>query len=127
MIIVVKNFNLYQWVEIDFVLISAKVHGEENRELMMKKEDALFVVIHLLLISTLKPKLALGGAVVNLGKKAKLVKINNIRYVGKKDVYNMEVKDHHNFSVNGGLIVHNCMDMIRYFSYTVARRYYKGR
>lgn len=64
---------------------------------------------------------------VNLGKKAKLVKINNIKYVGKKDVYNMEVKDHHNFSVNGGLIVHNCMDMIRYFSYTIARRYYKGR
>lgn len=26
----------------------------------------------------------------------------------------MEVKDHHNFSVNGGLIVHNSIDMARY-------------
>jgi len=26
----------------------------------------------------------------------------------------MEVKEHHNFSVNGGLIVHNCIDMCRY-------------
>lgn len=33
----------------------------------------------------------------------------------------MEVKSHHNFSVNGGFIVHNCMDAIRYFVYTVLR------
>ncbi|GAA0115724.1 hypothetical protein UT300016_14510 [Clostridium senegalense] len=33
----------------------------------------------------------------------------------------MEVKDHHNFSVNGGLIVHNCMDAMRYFIYTILR------
>jgi hypothetical protein len=26
----------------------------------------------------------------------------------------MEVKDHHNFSVNGGLIVHNSIDAARY-------------
>ncbi len=26
----------------------------------------------------------------------------------------MEVKDHHNFSVEGGLIVHNCIDATRY-------------
>jgi len=25
-----------------------------------------------------------------------------------EDVYNMEVEDTHNFSVNGGYIVHNC-------------------
>lgn len=33
----------------------------------------------------------------------------------------MEVKHHHNFSVNGGFVVHNCMDAIRYFVYTVLR------
>lgn len=27
----------------------------------------------------------------------------------------MEVDDNHNFAVNGGLIVHNCMDATRYF------------
>jgi hypothetical protein len=26
----------------------------------------------------------------------------------------MEVKKHHNFAVNDGLIVHNCMDCLRY-------------
>ena len=26
----------------------------------------------------------------------------------------MEVEQHHNFAVNGGLIVHNCLDAIRY-------------
>ena len=42
------------------------------------------------------------------------VKIKRIRYIGKQNVYNMEVKDYHNFSVNGGLIVHNCIDATRY-------------
>lgn len=34
---------------------------------------------------------------------------------GVENVYNMEVEENHNFAVNGGLIVHNCMDNIRYF------------
>jgi hypothetical protein len=37
--------------------------------------------------------------------------IKKIEPIGLQDVYNMEVEGHHNFSVNGGLIVHNC----RYF------------
>lgn len=53
----------------------------------------------------------------------KKVKIKSIEYVGNEDTYNMEVKGYHNFSVNGGLIVHNCMDSIRYFIYTVLRYY----
>lgn len=48
--------------------------------------------------------------------------IKSIRYVGKEDVYNMEVKTHHNFSVNGGLIVHNCLDALRYHIFTIVRR-----
>lgn len=31
----------------------------------------------------------------------------------------MEVKNHHNFSVCGGFIVHNCMDAVRYFVFTI--------
>lgn len=41
-------------------------------------------------------------------------KIKSITYLGKEDVYNMEVEGHHNFSVNGGLIVHNCYDSVGY-------------
>lgn len=29
-------------------------------------------------------------------------------------MYNMEVERFHNFAVNGGLIVHNCIDAARY-------------
>lgn len=29
-------------------------------------------------------------------------------------VYNMEVEHHHNFAVQGGMIVHNCIDSTRY-------------
>ena len=47
------------------------------------------------------------------------VKIKKITFDGYENVYNMEVKNHHNFSVNGGLIVHNCMDADRYFVNTV--------
>ena len=40
--------------------------------------------------------------------------IVEIKYIGKEDVYNMEVRNHHNYSVCGGFIIHNCMDAIRY-------------
>jgi len=43
------------------------------------------------------------------------VGIRSIRKIGYKPVYNMEVEDNHNFAVNDGLIVHNCMDATRYF------------
>lgn len=42
-----------------------------------------------------------------------MVKIKSIKYIGKQDVYNMEVEKHHNFSIQDGLIVHNC-DSLRY-------------
>ena len=44
-----------------------------------------------------------------------LVGIAKIEIEPNEDVYNMEVIGTHNFSVNGGVIVHNCMDAIRYF------------
>ena len=46
------------------------------------------------------------------------VGIKAIRKIGRADVYNMEVEDNHNFSIEGGLIVHNCMDSMRYFTKT---------
>lgn len=44
----------------------------------------------------------------------KYVKIKSIKYIGKEPVYNMEVDKHHNFSINFGLIVHNCYDCLGY-------------
>lgn len=53
------------------------------------------------------------------------VGIKSITPIGKQPVYNMEVSKFHNFAVNGGIIVHNCMDDIRYFVMTFLR--YKAR
>lgn len=41
--------------------------------------------------------------------------IKKIEFDGYENVFNMEVEDNHNFAVEGGLIVHNCMDATRYF------------
>ena len=43
------------------------------------------------------------------------VGIKAVRKIGTADVYNMEVEDNHNFAIEGGMIVHNCMDAMRYF------------
>lgn len=43
-----------------------------------------------------------------------MVKIKKIKKIGYEPVYNMEVKKYHNFAINGGLIVHNCLDALRY-------------
>lgn len=51
---------------------------------------------------------------VQLSNDTKTTKIKAIRFYGIEDVYNMEVKDHHNYSVDGGLIIHNCIDATRY-------------
>ena len=41
-------------------------------------------------------------------------RIIKVSQAGYSDVYNMEVKKHHNFSIANGLIVHNC-DALRYW------------
>ena len=50
-----------------------------------------------------------------------LVSVEKMEIEPNEDVYNMEVMGTHNFAVNGGVIVHNCMDDIRYFVNTVLR------
>lgn len=40
---------------------------------------------------------------------------------GRSDVYCMEVPDHHAFAVEGGVIVHNCCDAMRYLVMTGMR------
>lgn len=54
------------------------------------------------------------------------VGIKSIKPAGREPVYNMEVDGYHNFSVNGGIIVHNCMDAIRYYCQTFLRREVRG-
>lgn len=44
----------------------------------------------------------------------RVLKVKSIRPAGIEPVYNMEVDTHHNFSVEGGVIVHNCYDSSGY-------------
>lgn len=48
--------------------------------------------------------------------------IESIAMAGKADVYNMEVDKYHNYSVEGGLIIHNC-DALRYYCRTRIKNY----
>ena len=44
------------------------------------------------------------------------MRVVGIEYAGKRDVYNMEVAETHDFAVSkSGIIVHNCYDALRYF------------
>lgn len=45
---------------------------------------------------------------------------------GQHDVYNLEVAETHAFAVNGGLIVHNCVDEVRYCCMTGGRGVVEG-
>lgn len=58
---------------------------------------------------------------IDNGKRFAAVK--SIRRMSAEPVYNMEVERYHNFAVNGGLIVHNCMDSCRYLLRTVVNRW----
>jgi hypothetical protein len=83
--------------------------------LMMKQEIVNFVKLLLPLIN-----------IPNKGSALKFVQtgryqdfpnyavVDSIEYIGREDVYNLEVERYHNFSINGGLIVHNSIDACRY-------------
>lgn len=52
-------------------------------------------------------------------KSVSTAKIVSIEWDTPEDVYNLEVEDNHNYAINGGLIVHNCMDETRYLVKTL--------
>lgn len=58
---------------------------------------------------------------INRQNTARTAKVIAVEEDGEEAVYNMEVDETHCFAVNGGLIVHNCMDDIRYFANTILR------
>ena len=91
------------WVVTRFALTSASRLLEEQVVLTMLKGSVLIVDANLLQTNT---------QVLNTVKSTG---ISKIEFDGFEDVYNMEVEDNHNYSIEGGLIVHNCMDATRYF------------
>ena len=98
------------------VLTPAKQRRGEKAGLIMKKGNANIAG---------KSSQRIGTAAqlpVREGVPLCYVGIKGIKPAGREPVFNMEVDGTHCFSVNGGAIVHNCMDDIRYFSFTVLRQ-----
>ena len=60
----------------------------------------------------------LTNAMRYIKKEGRMLKIKTIKPKGKADVYCMNVDKYHNFSVEGGLIIHNCLDALRYVLYS---------
>jgi len=89
---------------IDSAQMRANHLGEEILDLITKHEIVRYVDQNLPQINTVKPFAALG-----------VVQVKN--EVQKETVYNLSVKDMHEYFANG-VLVHNC-DSIRYFVMTV--------
>ena len=100
-----------------FAQTDARRRGEERLVSIMSNEPVFVAGKRLASINTRRRQLAVDPALPS-NDGSRFVRIMGIKYLGKRDVYNMEVQDHHNFSVNGGLIIHNCSDAERYGLYT---------
>lgn len=55
-----------------------------------------------------------------INTKVKEVKIKSIKYVGKRDVYNLTMENNHNYFANG-ILISNC-DSMRYLINTRIRK-----
>ena len=87
--------------QIGFALINVKVLGEEKVVLIMKKENVCCVSKPSYATSTVKKQNVI------------IAHPKGIKKIGKEDVYNLEVKETHNFVANG-IVVHNSIDATRY-------------
>ena len=95
----------------NFVLMCVSQHIEESQGSIMRKENVSCVGKDLPPINTRTKK-----HVRDLVQQSSFgfVKVKAIRRRKIEAVFNLEVENHHNFEVNGGFIVHNCLDAMRY-------------
>lgn len=98
-----RSLQLQRILERVFAQIIVNQLTGENQELITLKQN-----VNTAKENSLQTNTRLQSTVKSIG-------VESIEFDGIEDVYNMEVADNHNFAVNGGLIVHNCMDNIRYF------------
>ena len=102
---------------ISFAPMRAKAHGGVPVEWTTKRENA-YCAEGILLSTNIQAQNAVQSAVQPITG----IKVMRIRRLPPEPVYNMEVERFHNFAVNGGLIVHNCVDAVRYALSPVWRR-----
>ena len=65
-------------------------------------------------INTARVRLVLGVVLISIGGVCKM-KVKKVTKTSKQlPVYDLTVPKYHNFSINGGIIVHNSIDCVRY-------------
>jgi len=94
--------------EVDSVATVVNQKTEEFKDWIIFKKNVLYVVQNLHQISILKSK----HAIIAAGLHS--VTVTGIEKVDNCDVYNMEVENNHNYTIEGGIITHNCIDGLRY-------------
>ena len=93
---------------VDFVATLASQLLEEKQGWITFKKNVLSVVRNTSLINILKSKHAAFVA------EQHSVTVTAIKECGYQDVYNLEVENDHNYTIEGGVVTHNCVDSIRY-------------
>ncbi len=94
----------------------AEEYGDEKAELEMSKDPVESVETYPTQAS------ASGHNSVRTPVRLDYARIKRIDKLPSEPVYNLEVDNYHNFSVCNGLIVHNCIDAVRYASFPIWRR-----
>jgi len=88
-----------------FALTSANLRGAGHQALTTRQGVAAFVRPNLKLTGTRKQKHAQGRV---------LTKVCRVQSASKSDVYCLTVPETEAFAVESGVVVHNCMDALRY-------------
>jgi len=105
---VLRMLKRQEDTRLPFAQTLANLVTGENSKLITFQGNALIVKNSLASTDIAKLNVAHGAAGANL------LMVKKITRQTKKPVYNMEVEDVHHFAINGGFIVHNCLDGLRY-------------
>ena len=97
------NLKPLQGNLIDSVQTNVNQNGEETQVLMTLKENASSVRLNSKPTNTAKQKCVVKN----------VVECIEVKNVSKENVFDIEVKDMHEYFANG-ILVHNCIDAIRY-------------
>jgi intein/homing endonuclease len=95
-------------MRVNFVATLANPLTEENKEWITFKNNVLYVEKNSLQINILKLKH------VAFTAEQSSVTVIAIEEDGYQDVYNLEVENDHNYTIENGIVTHNCIDSIRY-------------
>lgn len=112
---IVNSAERLSWVigKQSFATITVRANGGDCRALMTNLEHAKSVTSLLRLTDTFGKSPAPKNA-PQLEAQTRDVVCLSVKPVGEADVYCLHVPEVENFAIEGGIIVHNCADVVRY-------------